>query len=620
MAISIATGLVLFIAVLVCAYCLHDGLSDKKRLKWDTSAINQLPRFPVTSTTKRNLFYSANTKSSILKGLVDCSAETVLCDVRTPSSCASCSRADVNCTRLNAPTVIKKRSGEDVTLNPNNQSDPHEGYCLETMSSQRDEPFVCNVNTGDAILIKKGKGDAAGLTFNCVCKYPNLVDQKIPFTSDCNVERGCGGGKLVSKPGYGDWREGSVLMGDDLKNATTCVDCPVGTISTTNQYGFPVCASTSVSLDFDDSLYKKIITWHSPVANGPLRKDVVSDQLLPISDTNAYGSPSHALEPSFVAQMANSIRNVGRVVPNPCAFDALTGKPFIRNECALASARGDSGEEDPDKRIYYCVSNLPDTIGIQLEDDYLRNNGGKWCNACTTVATGTDHESVPRISFEWFNRPRQSPDVSVLPPIIGLEVNVDKLTEAIKSALVDIKGKNAFPENTKTIRLYSAPVPDRATVLPYPIDSRFKSLFYRASLDPTSMYPSICTYYAVKNFKCGLRGVRSSVPIPKCRILGAPIEHVTPYVPKEYYWDTDHIIPEEEYIRQLTTIFPVCRDDDGHFSFVPNVNATSANLQAQGFTGIYFFDTKSQILVAEKWSTDDVEIQRYIKHLPSMPN
>lgn len=631
--------------VCTCTVSCYKRVTDEtgtsvynEKSRWDTSSIRRLPRYAVDMETRRNFYRSSNTNQSLLHEFVDCEKTNVKCDISfgtTGRTCTTCRRADTKCVRLTGKTRVKTRNAE-VELPANSTDNPNEGYCLSMVDDATSTPnkqiLSCNVNTADAILTTDN--ESRGYVLKCACKYPSLVTQHRGPSTDCDRPIACAGGrgKLVPKPGFGDWTVGTTYMGGDLKTSTMCTDCPLNTTPGVDLFGQPACLSTMFGDSFDDSVYKSAMEYATSHDNNGVSGDpyLVSDRLLPVQDGAIFGMAAHALDPDFVAQFSNNVRTAKRVVPNPCLVDGVSGKPFGHDECALYSAPGGDDFYNNDKRIYYCVPTVGGIISLQYEDDMLRNNGGRYANGCARIIDKSykDVEATTPLTnsylFEWFNRPREGiadPSVVLTPPVVGFNVNFDKLMPQVKR-LFDTN----YPP-PPTASFYSSPVPDAAPVLPFPIDQRYSALFFEQQISWDTVFPSKCYFpYMFKTTQCALHGVRSTVPLPDCGALDREIPSITPFESEGVFWDFHLILDDSTYVATLASAFPACKNyvREQRYAFVPNYNLYP-NRKAQHFTGMFIYNTKKRTL-AVHWPREDTEmgnrsraIDRYVKHLPALP-
>lgn len=271
-----------------------------------------------------------------------------------------------------------------------------EGYCMtipvksnaqaKRKTNKQELPLPlhpCNTNTGERIITRTVTGT---YEVNCICKHPDIITQRIPLVSDCNVPVACSGGLLVGP----HWWNQYIRV--DIMNDLSCEQCPEDSVAdrdpSTNK---PICRKrTFVEKEVDD-VYP---------SNFPL---------LPI--THPAIAKEHA---------EHFIYSTKRHVPNPCAFDFFSRQPFTKNECELASTA--------DQQIYFCKSNDLTVVTVQADDDYLRGNAGKWANGCFKF---TEHSKyVDHAIAEYYNVPVDGKDRKNGPahPIIGYAIGPSHLS------------------------------------------------------------------------------------------------------------------------------------------------------------------------------------------------
>ncbi|KAF6197360.1 hypothetical protein GE061_020275 [Apolygus lucorum] len=469
----------------------------------------------------------------------------------------------------------------------------------------------CNVNTGTLLLVKQSEGSAGevgniGYRANCICKYPQLVNQPVPFLSDCIIERACrkGGGTLKSKPGYGDWKNGLEPMtkigggvDDDLKRFTECVGCDKTRFksSGTDYNGNPVCAPKMFSESYsnDDDEYS----------------DYPDIKYLTVGESNA-------LSPDFVSHFSNdAIQSNLKRVPDPCSFDAFTNKPYLNGECRLIASPGYKLDDktkimrvsnELEHRIYHCLSSSKNVITMTFSDDYLRNNKGKYGNACFT-ATPTEN-AVRYNVVNWFNRPRESPEINTTVPEIGSVVPIETMTPEAKLFLkadetssddrvesVDNEDGDLVP---KCLTLYSAPIPDTAIQLPPILTYRL----YREFRDNSVPYPGLCFYFfSFGTFRtripCKIYDLRYNDIVP-CGYIGKDTESVNVPRRDSRLHPLKHITTFGEMEKYLSDGFQVCghpawysaKPDERRFGWLINKNISGPQSGYEKFTGIILID------------------------------
>ena len=132
-----------------------------------------------------------------------------------------------------------------------------------------------------------------------------------------------------------------------------CINCGKGLVSDRDEYGYPTCREQPFVEKTENPEYESFFKNNSN-----------EESLLPVSDER--------IDKEFSVHFNNK----NRLVPNPCAFDAFTGKPFNTNQCYIDFSVSKSG------RTYFCNTNVAGIATMKYNDDYLSNNGGKYANAC----------------------------------------------------------------------------------------------------------------------------------------------------------------------------------------------------------------------------------------------
>lgn len=245
---------------------------------------------------------------------------------------------------------------------------------------------VCNPNTGERILTKLNKSH--NFKIDCICKHPDIITQKIPLESDCDVPVACSGGTLIGP----DWRNNKILV--DIVEDLQCDNCPPDSFPDRNaETNYPICR-------------------HRTFAESTIDDVEMRPRLYP--EGIPLLSLSHpAIEPDFVKKFD---KPHSRKVPNPCGFDILTNKIFYQNECELAHT--------PDKSIYFCKSNDVGVLTVQISDDYLRGNSGQWANGCFRYTDDEIHTSYA--VAEYYNT-RPFKEDQTPHPIIGYAIDDHKV-------------------------------------------------------------------------------------------------------------------------------------------------------------------------------------------------
>lgn len=377
---------------------LYFTVINERRFGYDSPA--KLRFYPPDGNTR--LYRPKSPPPSVTRPLQKC---------RLSESNLSCCGGDseYRCVHMNREfKVVHPRGDADIeiaTYPPN--ENVYEGYCVESSFKTNADakrlilrPQIvdeCNPNTAERVVFvssRRGATTTMSYKIGCVCKRPDIITQKIPFESDCDIPVACAvdGGRLTG----GHWWNRAVHV--DIVDDLSCENCPVD--------AFP---------DRD------------PVTRRPLcRRRRYAE--LSVDDTASYpdGFPliplTHpAIEPAFVDKFD---RPEERRVPDPCAFDIFTLKPFTNGECRLA--------ENENGTVYFCKSDDIAVATIQIDDDYLLGNAGKWSNGCFRYTEDT--RNVAYAVAEFYNVPPLSSSKEFPHPVIGYALK--------KSALVSSAFKN----------------------------------------------------------------------------------------------------------------------------------------------------------------------------------
>lgn len=351
--------------------------------------IDEFTFYPVDESTRTRLYQTGAEGEDDDKNDDD-AMELLKCNVREATSCSD---PKTRCVHMSGEFKVvrsktdKKISAAVLTYPPNKTI--YEGYCLDAFSANADakrqiqRPLSldsCNPNTAERMLFLADV-KTTGYKIGCVCKYPDMFTQRIPLESDCDVPVACEGGRLVGP----NWMNADGVRVDVVRELS-CADCPIDAYPSRDaSTGRPVCRRRTFAEKINDDSYPK---------NFPL---------LSLDDP--------AVEPAFAEKFSHPDK---RSVPNPCAFDFFTTKPFTRGECELARTA--------DGSIFFCKSNDIGVATLQADDDYLRGNGGRWANGCIRFT-----ENASRVDFalaEFYNvAPRDRQQKTYFPaPVIGYAI------------------------------------------------------------------------------------------------------------------------------------------------------------------------------------------------------
>lgn len=271
----------------------------------------------------------------------------------------------------------------------------NEGYCLNILNSNhnakraitenRKNLHSCNPNTGERIVVKTSIHSNA-YKIGCLCKHPDVITQTVPLYSDCDKPVACRDGQLNGP----SWWNSKIKV--DIIKDLSCVNCPNDTISDRDSLtDRPICRErTFAEKNIDDSQY-------------------VYPKNFPLIPLN-----HQAIEPDFVNKFSHPQT---RYLPNPCGFDIFTMQPFHKNECSLASTS--------DGTIAFCKSNDINVVTVQLDDDYLRGNAGKWANGCFKF---TENNTNINYAIAEFYNVIPTTKGNIPHPIVGYAVNSSKLS------------------------------------------------------------------------------------------------------------------------------------------------------------------------------------------------
>lgn len=298
----------------------------------------------------------------------------VKCDTRKgEEACFNCveSRRYVrHCVHLSHPIRLSLLDDQQSTfLDVPANITTTEGYCLSSIFANTvhrdgyrpaDSARNCNPNTGEWLLARLSVVGDTAYNWLCRCRYPNLMTNQTSLFSDCVRPVGCAP--------HGRLDDHTIAGRVNPYTEGSCV-CEAGYRSDRDPTIGPVCVSKPIVTEED------------------LPQDVYRRYRLNLDATLAWPRDRDFLDPRVATVVGgNSTRQIE--LPNPCRYDAQTGRLLDEGiACKLISERD---PDNDDQRIAYCVSNSFDAIPVRSDRDYLRNNNGRYANACLRVHHTTD--------------------------------------------------------------------------------------------------------------------------------------------------------------------------------------------------------------------------------------
>lgn len=263
---------------------------------------------------------------------------------------------------------VAESSDDFIDLPANESAD--EGYCLPRVLQQTvnddngnwrpsDKTRNCNPVTGDWLLARLGLSENFSYNWICHCRYPNLMTNASTVFSDCSRAVGC-------RP-YGQ-------LDDDARNGRVdpylhgrC-NCSTGYKATRDSMVGPTCVPAAVSWNgvLPQDLYKRYNLNMDSMLSWPRDRRFIDERILRYFD---------AKDDKLGANRSINL-------PNPCLYDAVTAKLMPSSRaCTLVS------EVINGSTVAYCVFQHPQGIPVRTERDYLRNNNGRYSNACLFIDT-----------------------------------------------------------------------------------------------------------------------------------------------------------------------------------------------------------------------------------------
>lgn len=417
-----------YLTIAIIIILLYHTIVQLNKSVLHSTSNKDLQYYHVDDYTLKHLFFNtSSTNTSDLHNVLE-QCKIIHSSLTPPTP--ACSKPYSQCVHFDSAFKLFHSAGTSpVIYSPNKNID--DGYCINVFvtNSNNQKKLVkddtshnnhnnetnvntlskCNPNTSERILTKP-LSTSDTFKIDCICKHPDLIDQRWPLESDCDIPVACSGGTLSGA----DWANAtqSVNIVDELY----CTNCPDDTFPDRNrETNYPICrhltfAESKLADDDDadeDDKTPQIFQRHRRLYPHNI-------PLLSLTD--------HAIEPQFVKEFTIPDN---RKVPNPCSFDIFTTKIFRNNECELTHI--------PDKSIYFCKSNNISVATVQIDDDYLRGNGGRWANGCFRY-TDSDINTEYAVA-EFYNVIPQQPKTLTSHPIIGYAINESKLSSHLINML-----------------------------------------------------------------------------------------------------------------------------------------------------------------------------------------
>lgn len=256
------------------------------------------------------------------------------CRIDDPTSCHMCGGSDGT-----------DDSYQCVAVAANDGS----GLCVrQQVTDDETSRIQCTAKYGGRLIVAKEVVDdvdgSERLVFRCLCTEPETFN-RMSLHGDCDVFVGCVGGTVSVDDGAPFWPgtdDDNLHIWSDMRQLQC--NCPHGTI----------------------------------MARRPTSGEAYCKPVNIFRDPKEWNSYQSALADEFIDPAYKSKLNDddALMLPNPCQYDAITGK-FI----------GDIGSVvlSPLKSVAYCTSNDPRYVTVVFSSDYLRNNDGRFANGIVKV-------------------------------------------------------------------------------------------------------------------------------------------------------------------------------------------------------------------------------------------
>lgn len=325
---------------------------------------------------------------------------------------------------LNATLSDDSMDNDENVIDIPANTDPKEGYCLPETFAQiainesgkyvpKDKTRNCNPNTGDWLLARMSTVGDTSYNWVCRCRYINLMTNLTTVFSDCMRPVGCLPNGILDKQ--------SQLGRVNPYTHGNCV-CNQGFTPDRDPAIGPTCVPSPVVSDtsLPEDLYK-------------LHKIRVNHMLTWPNDLDFLDSRVSLLT-------GNSNRKLR--LPNPCCYDAATGRELPSNDsCKLVSTLDRRGDE----RIAYCITQSRRAIPVRADRDYLRGNNGRYANACLMLEP---EQSIPQMNAEHSILSYQtSAFLSNPAPDFGLVIAQSKQLQGIIDSVRDNEDWQRFMAN-----------------------------------------------------------------------------------------------------------------------------------------------------------------------------
>lgn len=330
---------------------------------------------------------------------IECTGKSLKpCQVNRDFQCFNCKQVLASCVHFEKDTTVMESDGKDFNKKafviPKNKS-ANDGYCLRLTDkrarkcTQKYGGMWILAQDSDPYVKEYGRDEKSSYSHHyayvCLCTRPNVFSRS-SFYGDCDNFMGCQ--EVDLRPGMLNPTMKKVLGHKEsglhrIKNADwTHINSIVCN-----------CKSSYVSQHIFDK------------ATSPpqcVRKSI-------FKDFNIFSF--HALETKYISvDYLKGRARAGLVkLPNPCAYDAITGEaiPVSKNPGIRLSESG----------VAYCHPGADGYAVVTFNSDYLANNDGKYPNAVIRVSLSP---ALPGTLFEVATvRRHGNKNDSFYPPFVG---------------------------------------------------------------------------------------------------------------------------------------------------------------------------------------------------------
>lgn len=342
----------------------------------------------------------------------NCNVENLIeCKISNKNNdCINCDQSFATCNNFERDETIYDKMGNQVGIIKANKT-ADDGYCLRLLNRDDRE---CSFKNGGRWILSRTDDDK--YMFICLCTVPDFFTNNTMY-GDCTEFKGCQNGKISNLNEYTNLSEITCKCNEGYKPTSR-------NTNTNNNNNINDISNENTTIRDDDFI-------PTCVPKNIYEREIPENQF------------NYNLDDKFIdAEYLQNVRSVNPdfKFPNPCTIDAITGMPV--EGIGRITQYGD---------IFYCVATNPRYTTITFNDDYLKNNNGKYANGIVKVS---DSDPLPGNIYETHTK-RRKPSNKYYNTLVGrrfLYKNFNFTFPWMSFSSANLGGSGKYYPNAQTMK------------------------------------------------------------------------------------------------------------------------------------------------------------------------